>query len=80
MSDASKEYLKALEGLREGIDAVDQQVVDLLAKRQKQVDRVVELKKEHNLQVYHPAREENLISARRERGLIISGLYEIHCS
>ncbi len=53
--------------LRREIDAIDQQVVDLLSKRQKQVEHVVALKKAHNLQVYHPSREEDLISARRQQ-------------
>ncbi|MBC2717213.1 MAG: bifunctional chorismate mutase/prephenate dehydrogenase [Desulfobacteraceae bacterium] len=67
MSDISQECQTELTGLRREIDAIDQQVVDLLSKRQKQVEHVVALKKAHNLQVYHPAREEDLISARRQQ-------------
>ena len=58
----------ALEDLRNTIDAVDETIVGLLARRQKVVDRVVALKKRHNLPVYHPAREEDLISKRRRQG------------
>ncbi len=54
--------------LREKIDAVDETIVGLLAQRQAVVDRVVALKKAHNLPVYHPAREEDLISRRRQQG------------
>jgi chorismate mutase/prephenate dehydrogenase len=67
MSDTSNEWQADLSELRREIDAIDQQVVDLLSQRQKQVERVVALKKAHNLQVYHPAREEDLISARRQQ-------------
>jgi chorismate mutase/prephenate dehydrogenase len=57
-----------LEHLRLQLDAIDQQIVSLLSKRQAEVERVVQLKKAHNLPVYHPAREENLISHCRNQG------------
>ena len=59
---------KELEHLRLQLDAIDQQIVSLLSKRQAEVERVVQLKKAHNIPVYHPAREENLISHRRNQG------------
>ncbi len=55
----------ALESLREQIDHLDQQLVDLLAQRGRVVQQVTEIKKRHDLPTFHPAREENLISARR---------------
>lgn len=55
----------ALECLREQIDHLDQQLVDLLAQRGRVVQQVTEIKKRHDLPTFHPAREENLISARR---------------
>lgn len=58
---ADRELLK----LREAIDAIDHDMVALLKERQEQVDRVVALKRAHGLPVYHPAREENLISEKR---------------
>lgn len=67
MSDISRQWQTDLSRLRREIDSIDHQVVDLLSKRQKQVEHVVALKKAHNLQVYHPAREEDLISARRRQ-------------
>jgi len=67
MSDVPRECRTALESLRNEIDLIDQQVIDLLSKRQKQVEHVVTLKKDHNLQVYHPSREEDLISAHRHQ-------------
>jgi len=57
-----------LEDLRRQIDVIDQQIVSLLAKRQVEVERVISLKKAYNLPVYHPAREENLISDKRLQG------------
>jgi len=65
MTEISLDCQSSLDGLRKGIDAIDQEIVELLSKRQKQVDQVVALKKANNLPVYHPAREEDLISARR---------------
>ncbi|MFZ5571627.1 MAG: bifunctional chorismate mutase/prephenate dehydrogenase [Thermodesulfobacteriota bacterium] len=67
MSDVSLPWQTELSALRDKIDAIDRQVVDLLSRRKQQVEHVVELKKAHNLQVYHPAREEDLISARRQQ-------------
>ncbi len=56
-----------LESLRHDIDAIDQQIVDLLAQRHQCVQQVVALKKAQRLPVYHPAREEDLISQRRDQ-------------
>lgn len=57
-----------LENLRQQLDAIDQEIVSLLARRQTEVERVVTLKKAHHIPVYHPAREEDLISHRRNQG------------
>ncbi len=54
-----------LEQLREAIDRIDQQLVDLLAQRRQVVQQVTAIKQKHDLPTFHPAREENLISARR---------------
>jgi chorismate mutase / prephenate dehydrogenase len=54
-----------LEGLRQQIDSVDRQLVDLLAQRQRVIQQVAEVKQSYGLPTLHPAREENLISARR---------------
>lgn len=54
--------------LRKQIDAIDEKIVALLSQRHRTVEQVVALKKAHNLPVYHPAREEDLISARRRQG------------
>ena len=68
MSDGSN-YQQQLDSLRERIDAIDTEIVDLLSKRQEQVNRIVSIKKAHNLPVYHPAREEDLISERRRQAV-----------
>ncbi len=57
-----------LEEYRRRIDDIDQRLVDLLAERQGVVEQIAELKKANNLPIYHPAREENLISQRRNQG------------
>jgi chorismate mutase/prephenate dehydrogenase len=67
-TSANPDVNQELERLRLQLDAIDQKIVSLLAERQAEVERVVQLKKAHNIPVYHPAREENLISHRRIQG------------
>jgi chorismate mutase/prephenate dehydrogenase len=57
----------ALDHLRQEIDAIDEKIVDLLAQRLGKAQSVVAIKKAAGLPIYHPAREENLISQRREQ-------------
>ncbi len=57
-----------LDQLRQRIDAIDDRFVSLLAERRELVEEVIQLKKKYRLPVYHPAREENLISQRRKQG------------
>jgi chorismate mutase / prephenate dehydrogenase len=66
-NDMEKNVKSALEQLREEIDDIDRHIVSLLAKRQRVVEKVVGLKNTHNIPVYHPAREEYLISSRRNQ-------------
>ena len=66
MSDKN-DYRRELDSFRDAIDDIDQKIVTLLARRQEQVNRIVTVKKAHQLPVYHPAREEDLISARRRQ-------------
>ena len=56
-----------LEHLRQDIDQIDEKIVDLLAQRLEKIRSVVALKKARGLPIYHPAREEDLISQRREQ-------------
>ncbi|MDX2175719.1 MAG: bifunctional chorismate mutase/prephenate dehydrogenase [Candidatus Sumerlaeia bacterium] len=58
-----------LGALREEIDAIDGELLALLARRRGAVERVAAHKKAHGLPVYHPSREEDLITDRRARAL-----------
>ena len=67
-SRVSDDVEQELEILRRQLDNIDREIVSLLGKRQAEVERVVSLKKDYNLPVYHPAREEDLLSQRRIQG------------
>lgn len=54
-----------LSKLRDQIDAVDQQLIDLLAERLRLVGEVGEVKTEHGLPIYVPEREAAMLSKRR---------------
>jgi chorismate mutase/prephenate dehydrogenase len=64
-STPAGETLAALEQLRRQIDRLDEQIVELLSRRHAVVQQVLALKKAAGLPIYHPAREEDLISQRR---------------
>ncbi len=57
----------SLQALRARIDEIDREIVRLLQQRRAVVDRVAGCKRRLGLPVYHPAREEDLISRRREQ-------------
>jgi len=63
----SHDASQGIEDFRKEIDAIDEEMVYLLGKRQDQVSQIVALKRAHGIPVYHPAREENLISSRRDQ-------------
>ncbi len=63
----SKKFEIEILPLRENIDRIDAKILSLLEKRQAQVEKVVMLKKKHNIPVWHPAREEDLISKLRDQ-------------
>ena len=54
---------------RDRIDRIDTKILDLLAERQAEVEKVMEFKKANNIPVRHPAREEDMISKRRTMGM-----------
>ncbi len=68
MENNNNIFDKEIIPLRDSIDNIDLQILSLLAQRQAQVEKVVKLKKKHNIPVYHPAREEDLISRLRFYG------------
>lgn len=53
--------------LRDEIDAIDKQLVDLFLKRMAIVEKVARYKIENNLPVFHPERERAVISRAKER-------------
>jgi len=55
----------ALAAARERIDAIDEQLVALVAERRAVVEELIRWKRAHGLPVYHPAREEDIVSRRR---------------
>ena len=63
MSDLSSR----LGELRNEIDQLDSQLVDLLAKRAKVTTEVGQIKAETGMPVYVPEREKDLIASRREQ-------------
>ncbi len=68
MIENNNQELAHLNCLRDQIDDLDHQLVELLARRQEVVEEVVAFKKERQLSVYHPAREADMIDARRRHG------------
>lgn len=60
-------FFDKIRPLRDEIDSIDSKILSLLARRQAQVEQVVALKKAHKMPVYHPAREEDLISRLRSQ-------------
>ncbi|MCK8082736.1 bifunctional chorismate mutase/prephenate dehydrogenase [Vibrio sp. 1CM24A] len=55
-----------LNELRDQIDAVDKQMLDLLAQRLALIEKVGEVKSEHGLPIYVPEREAAMLASRRQ--------------
>ncbi|PMM03644.1 bifunctional chorismate mutase/prephenate dehydrogenase [Vibrio kanaloae] len=55
-----------LNELRDQIDAVDKQMLDLMAQRLALVEKVGEVKSEHGLPIYVPEREAAMLASRRQ--------------
>lgn len=66
MKENRSAFEKRVIPLREKIDEIDSKILSLLARRQAEVENVVQLKKKYHVPVYHPAREEDLISKLRD--------------
>ncbi len=56
---------------RNEIDRIDTRVLELLSERARMVENVAEVKRAHELPVFHPAREENVITDRREKARLL---------
>lgn len=59
------EFDTEIKKLRDQIDDIDASILELMSRRLAQVQKVVTLKKKHNMPIFHPAREEDLISRLR---------------
>ena len=59
------DFSQQLNTLREGIDELDSQLVELLAKRSALTTQVGQIKAEAGMPVYVPEREKALITSRR---------------
>ena len=66
-TNMGKAFDSEIKKLRNNIDGIDRQILELISQRLDQVRQVVALKKSHNIPVYHPAREEDLISKLRNQ-------------
>ncbi|HKL82327.1 MAG TPA: chorismate mutase, partial [Desulfobacter sp.] len=60
-------FEQQIKPLRDEIDAIDARIISLLSQRREQVEKIVAVKKEHKVPIYHPAREEDVISRLREK-------------
>ncbi|QEH48242.1 bifunctional chorismate mutase/prephenate dehydrogenase [Aggregatibacter actinomycetemcomitans] len=58
--------MERLAELREQIDSLDQELLQLLAKRQQVVYKVGEVKQQHGLPIYAPQREAEMLQRKRE--------------
>ncbi|EGY34370.1 chorismate mutase/prephenate dehydrogenase [Aggregatibacter actinomycetemcomitans serotype e str. SC1083] len=58
--------MERLAELREQIDSLDQELLQLLAKRQQVVHKVGEVKQQHGLPIYVPQREAEMLQRKRE--------------
>lgn len=66
--------MKTLEDCREAIDAIDNQILDLLNKRMKVVERVGEIKNNTGGAIYRPEREKAIINRLAEQSKEAGGL------
>mgnify|MGYP000855241666 CR=1 FL=1 len=60
-------FAQQIKPFRDEIDDIDARIISLLSRRREQVEKIVEVKKAHKVPIYHPAREEDVISRLRHR-------------
>ncbi|KJR40054.1 bifunctional chorismate mutase/prephenate dehydrogenase [Candidatus Magnetoovum chiemensis] len=70
MSDEIKKCMQndfetEIRAFRNKIDTIDKEILSLISERLLEVQKVVALKRKHNMPVFHPAREEDVISRLR---------------
>ncbi len=74
MSNFSTDPMAALQPLRQQIDMIDSQLVQLLADRAKITAQVGQVKQQHALPLYVPEREMALLKARRAQAEQVRGV------
>ena len=67
-SSQNTEFVDHLEQLRNKIDSIDQQLIDLLAQRMKIVEEMGEFKKNNNVSVFQLRRWEDILKSRVDYG------------
>jgi len=65
MTKDNVSFTQQIKPIRDEIDTIDAQIISLLSQRREQVKKVVAVKKEYKVPIYHPAREEDVISRLR---------------
>ena len=65
MTKDNTSFDEQIRPFRDAIDDIDARIISLLHERQDQVEKIVEVKKRHKASIYHPAREEYVISRLR---------------
>jgi chorismate mutase len=63
------DFVDKLENLRNKIDSIDQQMIELLGQRMRIVEEIGEYKKNNNVSVFQLRRWENILKSRIECGL-----------
>ena len=83
-NEDDKSYKHLLNEIRESIDEVDKEIVDIIAKRQDLVEKIGEFKKEQDLNTFQVNRWNEVLKSRlewaREKGLdkdFIEDLYKV---
>jgi len=65
MTKDNVSFAEQIKPHRDEIDSIDAQIISLLSRRREQVEKIVGVKKAHKVPIYHPAREEDVISRLR---------------
>lgn len=57
-----------IEKIREKIDSIDKQLIDLISERLNYSEKIAEYKKKNNLEIEQPKREEELLQEKKILG------------
>ena len=69
MTKDNVSFEQQIKPFRDEIDDIDARIISLLSRRREQVEKIVAVKKEHKVPIYHPAREEDVIFRLREKAV-----------